>query len=102
MGLGLVFFFFILFYFILFFGMRSGCRISFFGFFNGVVKMEEEKRQWGGEGRLGMEGLGEGWVGLRGGGVGRTSASRERDKGGRSHPRERRERRERERVVEEG
>ncbi|TQD82057.1 hypothetical protein C1H46_032407 [Malus baccata] len=60
--------------------------------------MEEERRRWGGEGRLGMEG----WVRLGGGGEGRTSASGKRDGGGRPHPIERKGRRERERVVEEG
>ncbi|RXH78558.1 hypothetical protein DVH24_002076 [Malus domestica] len=65
------------------------------------VKMGEERRRWGGEGRLGMEVLGEGWVGLEGGGEERMSVSGEGYGGGRPHPREMRERRERERVVEE-
>ena len=59
--MGLVFLFFC-------FGVGFGCGLGFFGFFSGVVKMEEERRRWGGEGRLGMEGLGEGWVELGGGG----------------------------------
>ncbi|RXI07743.1 hypothetical protein DVH24_009774 [Malus domestica] len=67
------------------------CGLGCFGFFSGVVKMEEERRRWGGEGRLGMKGLGEGWVGLGGGSEGRTSASGERDGGGRPNSREKRE-----------
>ena len=61
--------------------MRYGCGLDFFGFFTRVVKMEEDRWRWGGEGRLGMEGLkeGYGWIGLGGGGEGRMSASGERD-----------------------
>ena len=34
---------------VVFFAVRSECGLGFFGFFSGVVKMEEERRWWGGE-----------------------------------------------------